>query len=164
VRDFWIREKDWVEVGKWQEIVNCSDSILSSSTEKPECMSHAKAVAIDVDGDNSEQYNLETIQDEKKDGFLENDFPSAPKKSGGRKAKIYKRSSKKKSISASKQEFVNEINRKKGKDTKSLVNESLIWVRDGVIECEACEKCISHVRSLHRHCQLDRHKLVLYFL
>jgi len=59
-------------------------------------MSHAKAVAIDVDGGNDEQYNLETIQDDKKDGSLENDFSSAPKKSGGRKAKIYKRSSKKK--------------------------------------------------------------------
>jgi len=41
---------------------------------------------------------------------------------------------------------------------KSLVNESLVWVRDDVIECEACAKIISHVSSLHRHCELDKHK------
>ena len=147
-------------MGKWQEVVNCSDSILSSSTEKPDYKSHAAAATIDVLGDIDEQLELATMQDEDeiKDDSPEKNFPSAPKKSGGRKAKNYQRSAKKKSISASKQKFLDEIERKKGKDMKSLVNESLVWMRDDVIECEACAKIISHVRSLHRHCELNKHK------
>jgi len=89
-------------VGKWQEVVNCSDSILSSSTEKLDYKSHAAAAAIDFLGDIDEQFELETIQDEDeiKDDSLEKNFPSAPKKSGGRIAKNYQCSAKKKCISA----------------------------------------------------------------
>ena len=98
MRDFWIREKDWVEGGKSQEEVNCSDSILSSSTEKPDYKSYAAAATNDVLGDIDEQLELETMQDEDeiKDDSPEKNFPSAPKKSGGRKAKNYQRSAKKK--------------------------------------------------------------------
>ncbi len=85
-------------MGKWQEVVNCSVSILSASTEKLDYKSYAAPAAIDILGDIDEQFELETMQDEDeiKDDSLEKNFPSAPKKSGGRMAKNYQCSAKKK--------------------------------------------------------------------
>ena len=92
---------------------------------------------------------------------LESVFSSAEKNKSVRSMKKKlpnKRKKKSNEPPFTERDFQRQIRKSIGVEKRQLLNESLVFLKDGHIQCMACKSLIECVRSLHRHCANKTHK------